>query len=118
MNDDEMRSFITHSPWIFAKTYADICPHEYIVKKNLDSSQRAVFEDIVKFIRDEGFEAVYEARAGMYYILDECYYWTMGAPIEETTVLNRAKLSDYLLVNKKWLYRGKATERADKVGSA
>ncbi len=114
MNDIEMRLFINRSPWIFAKTYADICPHEYIVKAHLDGLGRIAFGETVQFIMDKGFEAFYEARMGTYYILDDYYYWTMGAPIEETTILNRARLSDYILMNKEWVYKGKATERADK----
>lgn len=40
----------------------------------------------------------------MYYILDEYYYWTMGAQVEETTVLNRAILNDYNLIDGKWIW--------------
>lgn len=112
MNNVEMRLFINCSRWIFAKTYADVCPHEYVVKANLDGFSRIAFEAVVQFIRDEGFEALYEARMGKYYILDDYYYWSMGAPIEKTTVLNRARLSDYVLVNEEWVFKGKATEQA------
>ena len=37
---------------------------------------------------------------------DDHYYWTMGAPVEETTVLNRAKLSDYQLIYNAWVWNG------------
>ncbi len=46
------------------------------------------------------------SRAGEFYILDDLYYWTMGAPVEETTVLNRAKLSEYQLIDSAWYGMG------------
>ncbi len=55
-----------------------------------------MFEQIVAFIRENGFVAFYGRKGpNRYYTVDDYYYWTMGAPIEETTILNRAKLSDY-----------------------
>ena len=32
MELEELRSFIDKQSWIFAKTYADRAPHEYIVR--------------------------------------------------------------------------------------
>ena len=33
---DNLEQFIKKSAWIFAKTYADNWPHEYIVKERVD----------------------------------------------------------------------------------
>ncbi len=40
--------------------------------------------------------------------LDDHYYWTMGDPVEEATVLNRAKLSDCTLIDNAWVWNGDA----------
>ncbi len=93
------QQFIARNTWTFAKTYAAFCPHEYIVKDRLSKEEKAVFEEIVSFIRENGFEAVYgNLGPNQYYTVDDYYYWTMGAPIEQTTILNRAKHSDYVFV--------------------
>ena len=96
MTHTEFQQFIARNTWIFAKTYAAFCPHEYVVKDRLSEEEKAVFEQIVSFIRENGFVAQYgKLRPNRYYSVEDHYYWTMGAPIEETTILNRAKLSDY-----------------------
>ena len=105
MNDSQMKTFISQFCWIYAKTYAEVCPHEYIVKTKLDKMHWDSFEDAVKYIRDNGFDATYNKRVGKYYILDDYYYWTMGEPIDETIILNRARLSDYLQVDNHWIYK-------------
>ena len=92
----EFQQFIARNKWIFAKTYAAFCPHEYVVKDRLSEEEQRVFEQIVTFIRENGFIAIYGRKGpNPYYTVDDYYYWTMGAPVEETTILNRAKLSDY-----------------------
>ena len=107
INDEQMRTFINQFEWIFAKTFARICPHEYIVKTKMDRTFWDTFENVVEHIRTAGFEAKYDARTGMYYILDDYYYWTMGEPISETTILNRAKISDYDLIENTWVWKNK-----------
>ncbi len=106
MNDNQFRVFINSFTWTYAKTYAKICPHEYIVKDKIDERHWDNFAEVVGYIREKGFIANYKSRSGAYYILDDHYYWTMGAPVEETTVINRAKLSDYSLIDNAWLRNG------------
>jgi hypothetical protein len=76
------------------------------VKDKIEQDQRSNFALVVSFIREKGFSAKYKGRSGEYYILDDHYYWTMGAPVEETAVLNRAKLSDYSLIDNAWVWNG------------
>ena len=96
MTHSAFTQFILRNTWIFAKTYAAFCPHEYVVKERLPAEERVLFEQIVSFIRERGFTAAY-GRLGpnRYYTVDEYYYWTMGEPIEEANILNRAKMADY-----------------------
>ena len=99
MTHTEFQQFIDRNTWTFAKTYAAFCPHEYVVKGRLAESDRAVFEQIVAFIRENGFTAVY-GRLGpnRYYTVGEHYYWTMGDPVEKTIILNRARHADYKFI--------------------
>ena len=107
MDDEQMKRFVSQFDWIFAKTYAEICPHEYIVKTKIDNSYWKDFEAVVEYIRHAGFEASYNQRIGKYYVLDVNYYWIMGDPISDTIILNRAKLSDYHLEGNHWIWKPK-----------
>ena len=89
-------AFINQHDWTFAKTYAAFCQHEYIVMKRLPEEEHALFPEIAQFIRDKGFVAKYgrlEPRS--YYIVDDYYYWTMDKKVEDTDLINRAKLTDF-----------------------
>lgn len=98
---DDFRSFIQGKNWTFAKSMPRT-PHEYIVKGKLAPDEQAMFEKIAQFIRDAGFNCKYFKAERQYYILDDFYYWTMGDPIPETIILNRAKLSQYEIKNGRW----------------
>ena len=39
-----------------------------------------------------------KGRTNQYYIADEYYYWTMDKNVDDTDLINRAKLSDYEFV--------------------
>ena len=90
MNDELIRKFVAGHHWTFAKTYAKTAPHEYIVKDDLQEDDRREFEEIVMFIREKGKTEEFEGKMHIYYYLDGKKYWTMGAPLEETRILNRA----------------------------
>ena len=81
--------FIKRQTWTFAKTMAKI-PHWYIVKDRLSQDDRTLFEEFVQYIRDNGIYARFWKYNFPYLHHDGFYYWTMGAPVEETTVINRA----------------------------
>ena len=93
-------TFLQAQNWVEAKTCRQTAPHEYIVKK--DCPDPLEFEWFVLLIRSLGFTASFAGREYLYFIRGDYYYWTMGAPIEETVILNRAHLSDYSLVNRVW----------------
>ena len=52
------------------------------------------FEQAVAFIRANGERRMFEptGRSSVYFDIDGRQYWTMGAPIEETIIINRAWL--------------------------
>ena len=83
----ELRNFIDTAEWTFAKTMPE-WPHEYIVRERVDKN---LFEALVRHIRQHGFEGRFYQRVLTYFAEDSLLYWTMGAPIDETTIINRCK---------------------------
>jgi hypothetical protein len=84
--DNELKIFIEKEKWTYAKTMPK-WPHEYIVKKNVDEK---LFISLVQFIREKGYVGHFYKKVIIYYDFSEYTYWTMGAPINETTIINRA----------------------------
>jgi hypothetical protein len=83
-----LKRFVECAPWIFAKTYAKDWPHEYIVRKQVAESD---FFELVQHIRSHGYQGRFYKKEITYYDEDGLIYWTMGAPIEETTIINRCR---------------------------
>jgi len=63
-------------------------PHEYIARKNVD---KELFAKIVIHIRENGYVGKFYTKDIIYFEDDGLIYWTMGNPISETTIINRAK---------------------------
>ena len=103
----DFRNFVNRFKWTFAKTYADKAPHEYIVLEKVGLEYKAEFINTGGFIREAGFKAYYFRRQGFYYILGDNYYWTMDENVEDTNLINRAKLSDYELIDNSWHWKGR-----------
>jgi hypothetical protein len=89
MTIDELREFVRSSPWTFARTMPEI-PHEYTLRT--EAPDERVFERVVLHIREEGYKAVFGSATYTYLDIDDWKYWTMGTPLEHTTLINRAKL--------------------------
>ncbi len=89
--DEKIEKFIDSADWVFAKTYAKTAPHEYAVrKKNPHLEDEFVY--FVKFIREHGYEEIFWGKPYTRYDVGKWKDWTMGNPIEETTIINRAEL--------------------------
>ena len=83
--------FVTNEQWTFAKTYADTWPHEYIVRERVDES---LFVEMVKHIRKHGYEGRFYQKPITYFDHEGYTYWTMGAPVEETIIINRCPIEE------------------------
>jgi hypothetical protein len=81
----ELRTFVDEQLWTFAKTMPE-WPHEYIVRDRVDET---LFEGLVCHIRAHGREGRFYKRLLVYYEEAGMVYWTMGAPLHETTIVNR-----------------------------
>jgi len=86
---DKIRLLIDKCVWTFAKTMPQ-CPHEYVVRGKCALSDDE-FEYIVNAQRAIGIKEIWGKYNFPYLHIDDYKYWTMGSPIEETTVLNLAK---------------------------
>lgn len=82
--------FIGRARWRFARTMPDQ-PHEYTVRGETPDEE---FHWFVLYISDHGHRAKYGGRYYTYLKVDAWRYWTMGAPVGETTIINRAKVSE------------------------
>ena len=79
--------FVDTAEWTFAKSMSE-WPHEYIVRGRVNE---ALFVHLVRYIRANGLERLFYDRKFIYYEENGFLYWTMGAPLEETTIINRCK---------------------------
>ncbi len=86
---EEARRFIECNSWVYAKTMPE-APHYYVNRKTLSDNMKHEFTEFVKFIRKNGVRAKFWKSEYIYLLEGEWYYWTMGAPVEETFILNRA----------------------------
>jgi hypothetical protein len=82
----KVRNFIAAENWVFAKTYARTWPHEYLVRDRVDED---MFVQLVCHIREHGYLGHFYRMPITYFDEDGMTYWTMGEPIEETTIINR-----------------------------
>ncbi len=85
---ESFKEFIAGHSWHFAKTMPTM-PHEYVTRERCNPQ---AFEAAVLFIRDKGRPVIFKGRSYQCLDVDGFRYWTMGNPLPETTVLNRAKV--------------------------
>lgn len=88
MTIEEIVDFIDGNRWTFAKTMP-WHPHEYTLKANV--SDPHMFERFVMHIRRNGYDKSFGKRAFTYFDVGIWQYWTMGSPLDETILINRAK---------------------------
>ncbi len=94
MDVKKAEKYINGVKWQVSKTYAKTVPHEYTVREwQLDLEHD--FEQFVRFIRQNGVTEKFYSKIHVYWYHGEHKYWTMGAPIDETTVINRCFIDDY-----------------------
>ena len=84
----ELREFVDSASWVFARTYAATWPHEYIVRDRVDER---LFVSLVVHIRTHGYEGRFYRRTITYFDDGDQVYWTMGAPVAQTVIVNRCR---------------------------
>lgn len=86
----ELKDFIQFIQWTYAKTMPE-WPHEYIVRVRVDES---LFVKLVKHIREYGYEGKFYSKSITCYDYKGMTYWTMGAPLADTIIINRCNKED------------------------
>ena len=71
---EKIMTFIANQDWIFAKTYADTWPHEYIVKERVDNE---LFLELANHIDQFGYEDYFYEMKQKYFKYNEFTYWHM-----------------------------------------
>ncbi len=84
-NDVDFAEFVTQPAWRFARPMPEN-PHEYTLRR--DTSDET-FDSAVRFIRQHGVVELYKGRPYKTLYFRDHKYWTMGEPLEETTLINR-----------------------------
>jgi hypothetical protein len=87
---DDLQRFVTGEHWTFAKTMPD-WPHEYLVRERVDER---LFVKLVEHIRAKGYEGRFYRRRMTYFDFDGRSYWTMGAAVDATIIINRCRSED------------------------
>jgi hypothetical protein len=90
MTPDELEragKYIASVHWQFART-RPWNPHWYCLKTSRPELA-GEFEWFVQFIRDEGSVVVYGKAEYVVLIIGEYRYWSMGAPVDQTELVNR-----------------------------
>ena len=99
------RKFVRTHRWIFAKTYAAFCPHEYTLQREAEWPE---FAEFFEFIWANGFDAHYGKSLVQRYFIDfedGWYYFVSHNDVDENgkaqrsaTLINRASLKEWELV--------------------
>src|SRR5262245_52995992 len=87
---DDVAAVLLSKEWRFAKTMPQH-PHWYTLRK--DWQDEAEFEAVVQFIRDRGYKRRWGRATYTYLDIDGMQYWTMGAALASTILINRAQIS-------------------------
>lgn len=85
----EVAEALLAQTYVFAKTMPRF-PHHYVVRKNW--KHHISFDAVVQHIRDHGYPGRWGGQDYVYFHLNGLRYWTMGAPVDETIILNRAEI--------------------------
>jgi hypothetical protein len=87
------RDFIARRRWREAVTYRESAPHEYTIR-GWQSGETANqdFDEFATLVRRFGYADYFYRIRHIYWVVDGHRYWTMGWPIEETVVINRARV--------------------------
>ncbi len=87
--DEVIIKYINSVRWKYAASMPR-WPHEYTLKE-WDLSKADIFNKFVVIIREQGYEGFFFKKRLIYLDIGEYKYWTMGNPLPETLLINRAK---------------------------
>jgi hypothetical protein len=86
MTDEQIARYIESVSW---RTSVD-GSHQYTLVAN-KPDLKTVFSEFVMHIRKNGYVEEFTGWKYTYFDIGGYQYWTMGAPLEETILINRAQ---------------------------
>jgi len=89
---EKIKNALLQQEYIIAKTLPHN-PHQYCLRKKWIGD--TPFVEIVNIMREYGYVELFYTRLYMVYNIGEFKYWTMGYPIEVTTLINRTTIKKY-----------------------
>lgn len=96
-NLSNVENIIEKNKWIFAKTYANTHPHQYIVKSRC--SGEGDFDCLCEYIKKYGHFEYFFKKRGTYCSIGEFTYWNMG------DIINRRWNDMYQLTDTKQIIK-------------
>ena len=101
MDCKDIKTFIDEQLWIFAKTYANKAPHEYVVRGKINGTDEE-FMNVVNYIKTKGFIMHFWGHPNNYVYYNGHFYWVMrDSEDDPTTIINRCNANEYY-VSTKW----------------
>jgi hypothetical protein len=93
---EKIKNALLEQEYVVAKTMPQN-PHQYCLRKKWKGDM--TFVEIVNAMREYGYVEWFYSRQFMVYNVGEFKYWTMGYPIEVTTLINRTTIVKYTFEN-------------------
>ncbi len=84
---EQVQSYLESQKFTFAKT-RPTNPHSYIVRRNQRGEDLRRFELTILHMREHGYQRKWWGDVYTQLRLGDHEYWTMGAPVERTQVIN------------------------------
>jgi hypothetical protein len=84
----DFTDFVASHHWKFARTMPTN-PHSYTLRRN---ALHSVFDDAVRYVRDKGIVEYFGKKPYVMLHHGDHTYWSMGAPLETTILINRKQL--------------------------
>ena len=88
MSPEEIVGVLKDHEWKFAKTAKYSNPHWYTLREKWQDDQ--LFDVVVQSIRDHSYIEYFWKKPYQILLYEGWKYWSMGAPINETILINKA----------------------------
>ena len=86
LKNPDIDTLLKNAKFVFAKSMPKL-PHHYTLRETWDSN---TFDYVVQKIRELGVPERFFKKTYIYYYANGYKYWTMGNPIDQTKLINRA----------------------------
>ena len=86
----DFESFASRQPWRFASSMPQN-PHDYTLRRQAAPED---FERAVRYVREHGRMEQFWGKPYKVLYSGEYKYWTMGAPMADTILINRKRLPE------------------------